>query len=144
MFLLLLLESRYVCRINTAANLSTTALRSIPCISASFIARSAITVVKRSSIKVTGSSVLLRSISANSFVFSHRSPSVLFIFLGYPKTISDTSYCSHSSSIRAKVCLNLFGLSRLIISTPCAVIRSGSETATPTVLDPKSSPNILK
>ena len=36
---------------------------------------------------MTESPVRLSNISLNSFVFSHRSPSVLFIFLGYPNTI---------------------------------------------------------
>ena len=59
---------------------------------------------------------------------------------GSPSTISLTSYCPHSSSILDNVLRSLFALSRLMISSGWEVINSSSLSATPHVLEPKSSP----
>ena len=65
-----------------AAISSTYSLRFSLRIPVSIIERSAATVVSRSSHKITGRPQRFSSISLNSFVFSQRSPSVLFIFFG--------------------------------------------------------------
>ena len=47
--------------------------------------------------------ILCDNISLNSKVFSQRSPSLLFIFFGKPRTIFSTLYSLINSSIRANV-----------------------------------------
>ena len=96
----------------------------------------------RSSHITTGRPVRFTSISLNSKDFSARSPRVLFIFLGSPSTSFVTWYSFTSSSSRARVCRSLFSDFLLIISTGWAVMPKGSLTATPRVLEPKSSPII--
>ena len=125
-----------------AAILSMTALRFSLRTPLSISTRSAATVLSRSSHISTVSPVLLASISRKASVFSTRSPSVLFMFFGQPSTIVPTPYSRISCSILAQVFRSLFSSGLSIVSTPWAVIPSGSLTATPTVREPKSSPSI--
>ena len=70
------------CKIKIAAISSTNSLRCSLRIPVSIMERSAATVVRRSSHNTTSRPVRFSSISLNSFVFSQRSPSVLFMFFG--------------------------------------------------------------
>ena len=58
------------------------------------------------------------SFSLNAFVNKQRSPSVLFMFLGYPRTILSTRYSETICSIRRKLSLSELSSTRRITQSP--------------------------
>jgi len=131
--------SIHPCRIKTAAIRSTALARFSIDKSVSRSSRFASAEVNRSSHKCTGSRNRFRSSSANPCIFSDCVPSAPLIRKGSPTTISRTAYSRITRSSAAK---SVRLLRRCRVSSPCAVIPRGSETAIPIRLDPTSSPRI--
>lgn len=81
--------------------------------------------------------------SAKAALFSALSPLLPSMLTGSPTTIISASVCEAISSIRLYVGRILLSRSLTIVSRGDAITFMGSDTATPTVFDPKSSPMIL-
>jgi len=103
------------------------------------IRRSANTVVKRSSLCSTGTSVWLHSFWVNAFTFSACSPRLPSMECGRPTTIFPTC-CWVIISVIASI--SRLSSLRLIIVNGLANMPSGSLRATPILLSPMSSPRL--
>ena len=106
-------------------------------VSASSRARSAATVDRRSSQKVTGPSHSFSKLRAKARVDWHRGPSEPSMLRGRPSTIPPTERWAMISCRRAASNPNFL---RRMVSSGLATDQNVSETATPMVLSPRSSP----
>src|SRR6266404_1243249 len=99
--------------------------------------RSSAAVESRSSHSAMDSSVSLEKLRAKARVDCARGPSLPSMLMGRPSTKPTALRSPDIASSRAASALNAL---RWIVSTPVASRRSGSDTATPMVLVPRSRP----
>src|SRR5467141_1955740 len=105
--------------------------------SISINSRSTATVESRSSHKAMARSVSFEKLRAKARVDCARGPSLASMLMGRPST-KPTALRSRATA-RRRAASDLKAL-RWMVSTPVASLRSGSDTATPMVLVPKSRP----
>src|SRR4051812_7246974 len=120
-----------------AACSSITSARRARLMSMPINSRSTAAVESRSSHKAMVRSVSLERLRAKARVDCARGPSLESMLIGRPSTKPTALRSPAMATSRAASALKAL---RRIVSTPVASLRSGSDTATPMVLVPKSSP----
>src|SRR3982075_856175 len=120
-----------------AACSSITSARRARLMSMPINSRSTAAVESRSSHKAMARSVSLEKLRAKARVDCARGPSLASMLMGRPST---KPTALRSPAIASRRAASTLKAERWMVSTPVASRRSGSDTATPMVLVPKSSP----
>src|ERR1700716_3487981 len=120
-----------------AACSSITSARRARLMSMPINSRSTAAVESRSSHRAMARSVSLEKLRAKARVDCARGPSLASMLMGRPSTKPKALRSPAMASRRAASALKAL---RWMVSTPVASLRSGSDTATPMVLVPRSSP----
>ena len=126
------------CRMKAAACWSITLARCARLASAAIRSRSTAAVESRSSHSPIGSAVSLAKLRAKARVDCARGPSEPSMLIGRPST--KPAARRSAASARTALRVGREGLARSTVVTPVASRRSGSLTATPMVLVPRSRP----